>query len=90
MKLARTIALSLIGAALAGAPAWAQGSGTPPSPTLPPQASPGERNGTGTGVMTPPTVDPGITKVPPPSSQFPTHVIPPPGSPGGDTRLQPK
>jgi hypothetical protein len=40
------------------------------------------------GVICPPDVDPGM-KAPTPKSGN-TPVIPPPGSPGGDPRVQPK
>lgn len=57
-------------------------------PTAPP---PG---GTGTmekGVIRPPAaVDPGMTKGTPNPQAFPTPIIPPPGSPGGNQRVQPK
>ena len=54
------------------------------------QAPPAQ--GGNSGVLTPPdNVDPGIQAKPPvPSSKLPTKVIPPPGTPGGDTSTQPK
>jgi hypothetical protein len=43
----------------------------------------------GGGVICPPNVDPGMkTPAPPETGKMP--VIPPPGSPGGDPKVQPK
>jgi hypothetical protein len=42
----------------------------------------------GGGVICPPDVDPGIKTPAPETGKMP--VIPPPGSPGGDPRVQPK
>lgn len=63
----------------------------PPPSTLSP-ARPQMRNGTtDQGMITPPPVgDSEINKGVPPSTEYPTPVIPPPGSPGGNPRVQPK
>ena len=42
----------------------------------------------GGGVICPPNVDPGIKAPAPETGKMP--VIPPPGSPGGDPKVQPK
>ena len=43
------------------------------------------------GVIQPPAnVDPEIRKAPPPTGENLMPVIPPPGSPGGDQRIQPQ
>jgi hypothetical protein len=42
----------------------------------------------GSGVICPPNVDPGIKVPTPETGKMP--VIPPPGSPGGDPKVQPK
>jgi hypothetical protein len=42
----------------------------------------------GSGVICPPDVDPGIKTPAPDTGKMP--VIPPPGSPGGDPKVQPK
>jgi hypothetical protein len=42
----------------------------------------------GGGVLCPPNVDPEMTSPPPRGGKTP--VIPPPGSPGGDPKVQPK
>ena len=42
----------------------------------------------GGGVICPPNVDPGIKAPAPDTGKMP--VIPPPGSPGGDPKVQPK
>lgn len=66
-------------------PDAAQGQGVPngTAPLL------GDRD---SGVIRPPAgVDPGINQgTPAPPSHFPTPVVPPPGSPGGDTTVVPK
>lgn len=63
-------------------------------PKHPPQAQmavPADRSAGNPAVIQPPAVaDPGI-KVPTPNPQaFPTPVIPPPGSPGGNPQVVPK
>lgn len=42
------------------------------------------------GTITPPPIDPKMAKTPPESGAETTPVIRPPGTPGGDPRLQPK
>jgi hypothetical protein len=65
-------------------------------PGAPPDLSPGtgpggDPAGKKTGVIRPPAgVDPGIQQTPTPSDAFPTPIIPPPGSPGGNNRVVPK
>jgi hypothetical protein len=59
------------------------GSGVQPPPV---GAAPGGR-----GVLHPPGgVDPGMTKPPPNPQAYPMPVVPPPGSPGGNTTVVPK
>lgn len=76
--------------------ASAQGQDNPPpqppgSPSVEP-SNPGAGITGGTGVIRPPAqVDPGIKAKPPvPPSALPMPVIPPPGTPGGNTSVQPK
>ncbi len=89
--------MAAIGLAAIGA-AHAQTT-TPPARPLPPKSEetgpttpPPE--GTGAmekGVIRPPAaVDPGMTKGTPNPQAFPTPIIPPPGSSGGNPRTQPK
>ena len=42
------------------------------------------------GTITPPNVDPGMTVTPPRTGAATTPVIPPPGSPGGNSSVIPK
>ncbi len=42
------------------------------------------------GTLTPPAVDPGMTRTPPATSSGAMPVIPPPGTPGGNTSVVPK
>lgn len=57
-------------------------------PTVPP---PGGTGAMEKGVIRPPAaVDPGMTKGTPNPQAFPTPIIPPPGSSGGNQRVQPK
>ena len=68
-----------------------------PIPPQPPGATPvnpgdtlSEKLDKGDGVLTPPPVgDPDIV-MPPPDTNAKIKVIPPPGEPGGDPRVQPK
>ncbi len=60
-----------------------------------PCAEPGDSSKTlsdkldrGGGVICPPNIDPGIKAPAPETGKMP--VIPPPGSPGGDPKVQPK
>ena len=79
MQLGRWITLTLaIGMAVA--PLAAQAQATQPTQTP------------SSGVLKPPTdIDPGIQAKPPVApSKLPTTVIPPPGTPGGDSTTQPK
>jgi hypothetical protein len=81
----------------AGPPTPDRPTGTPPSggrsgtPAEPGTAPGGPDEGIGRGgVIKPPTdIDPGIHRAPPPV-ELPSRVIPPPGSPGGDPKVQPK
>ena len=66
-----------------------------PSTGQKPCAEPGDPSKTlsdkldqGGGVICPPDVDPGIKTPAPETGKMP--VIPPPGSPGGDPKVQPK
>jgi len=72
-------------------PACAQAPGGAQKPC----AEPGDSSKTlsdkldeGGGVICPPNVDPGIKAPAPDTGKMP--VIPPPGSPGGDPKVQPK
>ena len=49
----------------------------------------GEELAKSKGVICPPNVDPAM-KVPPPETGAKTPVIPPPGTPGGDRKVEPK
>jgi hypothetical protein len=61
------------------------------SPIGTPGINPPEDNGTASrGVIKPPATGDAINKGAPPSNEFPTPVIPPPGSPGGDPKVVPK
>jgi hypothetical protein len=71
-----------------GTPAQGGRSGSMPEPGTAPGGGGGERGSR--GVIAPPAdIDPGIHRAPPPV-EFPSRVIPPPGSPGGDTNVKPK
>ena len=50
---------------------------------------PGSNNGKGV-ITPPPTNDQAINKAPPPAEIFPTPVVPPPGTPGGNPKVVPK
>jgi len=63
-------------------------SRTAPPPAANSQAGDGSAR---QGVMKPPqTGDAAINKGAPPADKFPTVVIPPPGTPGGDPNVTPK
>jgi len=86
------LALTLAGASLAGARALGAEQN---SATQKPCAEPGDSSKTlsekldqGAGVICPPNVDPGMKTPAPETGKMP--VIPPPGSPGGDPKVQPK
>ena len=90
VKLIVTSAAILLALANA-APAFAQTKGTGQEPCT--QAgdsskSLSEKLDQGSGVICPPNVDPAIKAPTPQTGQTP--VIPPPGSPGGDPKVQPK
>jgi hypothetical protein len=51
--------------------------------------APGSNNGKGV-ITPPPTNDQAINKAPPPAEIFPTPVVPPPGTPGGNPKVVPK
>jgi hypothetical protein len=81
------LALTLAGVSLACAQA--------PSADQKPCAEPGDSSKSlsdkldqGGGVICPPNVDPGMKTPAPETGKMP--VIPPPGSPGGDPKVQPK
>jgi hypothetical protein len=63
----------------------------PPVSTPPakPECSNNQLGGPSNGVICPPDVDPGM-KIPPPETGAKMPVIPPPGAPGGDQKIQPK
>jgi hypothetical protein len=63
-------------------------SRTSPPPVAGSQAGDGSAH---QGVISPPpTGDAAINKGAPPADKFPTPVIPPPGTPGGDPKVVPK
>jgi hypothetical protein len=64
--------------------------GPAPSPGTPPADNPSDRLADSKGVVCPPTgVDPGIhTK--PPTDEGTIKIVPPPGTPGGNSDTQPK
>ncbi len=61
----------------------AEGSG-------PQMAVPAPGSNSGNGVITPPNVDPGISKGHATPGLYPMPVIPPPGTTGGNPTVQPK
>jgi hypothetical protein len=100
-----TVRIGLVAAAmlLVPVPAGATEEGalppsTPSHQAVPEAASPGSGGSAELlsdklhrqdGVIRPPSgIDPGMTQPPPPVGKTP--VIPPPGTPGGDQRLDPK
>ena len=82
---------------LAASPVAAQQQPLPPATAQPPVSAPpakpecpdNQSGGPSKGVICPPDVDPGI-KIPPPETGAKMPVIPPPGTPGGDQKIQPK
>jgi hypothetical protein len=89
------LALTLAGVSLASPQSHAQASGQSPGGDQKPCAQPGDPSKTlsdkldqGGGVICPPDVDPGMKTPAPETGKMP--VIPPPGSPGGDPKVQPK
>ena len=87
VRYAIALALTAAGAAAASAQA--------PNAAQKPCAEPGDSSKTlsdkldqGSGVICPPDVDPGMKTPAPQTGKMP--VIPPPGSPGGDPKVQPK
>jgi hypothetical protein len=90
------LSVGMLAAALAGGPSWAQTADRdrqPKSETegqAPPSGNLSDRLNRSDGVIRPPAgVDPQI-QVPPPEPGARMPVIPPPGTPGGDPRIQPK
>jgi hypothetical protein len=88
--------VAVLAVALAGSPSWAQTTDRdrqPKSETegqAPPAGNPSDRLERSDGVIRPPAgVDPQI-QVPPPEPGARMPVIPPPGTPGGDRRIEPK
>ncbi len=56
-------------------------------PTMP-GATTSQKLDNGNGVIAPPSqVDPGIRKAAPPRANFPTPIVPPPGTPGGNPNV---
>ena len=93
------VACLLLGSGLMAATAAPPGHAETNPPRNPPRSSeiqpaPPSPSGTGsqdTGVIRPPAhVDPGITKAAPNPQEFPTPVVPPPGTPGGNPQVVPK
>lgn len=79
------LTLAALGPACAQAPSGAEKPCAPPgdsSKTL------SDKLDQGGGVICPPDVDPGMRAPAPETGKMP--VIPPPGSPGGDPKVQPK
>jgi hypothetical protein len=62
----------------------------PPEKIAPPDRSMSNRLSQQRGTIDPPNVDPNMTLHPPAQSGATTPVIPPPGSPGGNTSVVPK
>jgi hypothetical protein len=97
------LGLTLVGAAAASAPAFAQDSGNaPPEKQQAPQTVPQDPaqqmegkslsktlSDSGGVVRPPPTNDKGVV-TPPDTGPKSMPVIPPPGTPGGDPNVQPK
>ena len=87
------IVASAASVALASALAAEPGDAEKPSERTPqaqPVAPPDE-GGVHTGIIHPPaTIDPGMTKPAPNPQAFPTPVVPPPGTPGGNPQVIPK
>jgi hypothetical protein len=55
------------------------------------QVVPPDEGGVHTGIIHPPaSIDPGMTKPSPNPEAFPTPVVPPPGTPGGNPQVIPK
>jgi hypothetical protein len=85
-------ALAFVAASLGSGFVLAGQSGdtTPDNPTvMPPPQAPG--GAASHGVITPPAVgDSAINKGVPAPSEFPTPVVPPPGTPGGNQKIVPK
>ena len=95
----------LLALALAGAATGAIAQQTQPPPDAPKECPPGtsanapglnngskgnlsDRLAASKGIICPPSVDPHMQQRPPEGGAM--KVIPPPGSPGGDQRVQPK
>jgi hypothetical protein len=94
-RYAVTLALTLAGVLLTCAQVPAQVPAQAPSGAQKPCSEPGDSSKSlsdkldqGGGVICPPNVDPGIKAPTPETGKMP--VIPPPGSPGGDPKVQPK
>lgn len=88
-------ALLLVSGVAAGqtVPPAAPGPSPAPSPTVPEVMAPGRPIGPTPGVIHPPDgLDPGIRLPAPTPEMTPgmSSVIPPPGTPGGDPRVQPR
>jgi hypothetical protein len=83
------IVLALTAVGVSAACAQAPNTGQKPCAELSdPSKTLSERLDQGGGVICPPDVDPGIKTPAPETGKMP--VIPPPGSPGSDPRVQPK
>jgi hypothetical protein len=80
-------ALTLAGISIAGAQA-PSGAQQPCSQPNDPSKTLSDKLDQGGGVICPPNVDPGMKTPAPETGKMP--VIPPPGSPGGDPKVQPK
>ena len=85
---ALTLAAAALGRAETTPPAPLPPKTEPTGPTVMPPAGTGDMP---RGVIRPPaTVDPGITRGTPNAGNYPTPVVPPPGSPGGNPQVVPK
>ena len=65
----------------------------PSAKTAPPEViapAPGTGGASGSGVITPPRVDPGIAVKPPADAQQSMPIVPPPGAPGANPNVVPK
>jgi hypothetical protein len=82
----KTLFMGAFVCVLAASPAAAQQQ---PSPPAKPECSNNQLGEPSKGVICPPDIDPGM-KIPPPETGAKMPVIPPPGAPGGDQKIQPK
>jgi hypothetical protein len=96
MRAYLTATMCVVGLVLSGG-AFAQAP-SQPTPAVPPTnpppeviaPNPGSAAKSGTSVIRPPSVDPGMSVKPPADAGQSSAVIPPPGSPGGNPNVIPK